>query len=289
MLLGLYSNKYLFNLSKKQDNLLSQSKNPAFSEDENIISNPNFDDGLNNWSGRGCQIVLREAMADGKIVPSSGKFFTSATNRTGSWNGIQQDITGKVQRKLAYQVVAVVFVLGNNGADAEVRATLLIQAADDQGEHYIGLARIQLESKPNPLQMQEKFLLNCFPSKVIIFLEGPPPGTDILVNGLVIKHAEKLPLSPPPVVENPTYGVNIVGNSSLNDGINGWFPLGNCTLSVEIGSPRILPPMARDLLGPYEPLSGSYILVSNRTETSMGPAQMITDKVKLYLTYQLSA
>ena len=36
--------------------------------DENIILNPKFEDGLNNWSGRGCKIVLHDSMGDGKIV-----------------------------------------------------------------------------------------------------------------------------------------------------------------------------------------------------------------------------
>lgn len=47
--------------------------------------------------------------------------------------------------------------------------------------------------------------------------------------------------------------------------------------------------MARDSLGDHEPLSGRYILVTNRSQTWMGPAQMITDKLQLYLTYQISA
>lgn len=89
--------------------------------------------------------------------------------------------------------------------------------------------------------------------------------------------------------QNPAYGVNIIENHNLSNGINGWFGLGNCTLSVGLGSPHILPPMARDSLGPHEPLSGRYILVNNRTQTWMGPAQMITDKIKLFLTYQVSA
>lgn len=47
--------------------------------------------------------------------------------------------------------------------------------------------------------------------------------------------------------------------------------------------------MARDALGPHELLSGRCILVTNRTQTWMGPAQVITDKVKLFVTYQVSA
>lgn len=254
---------------------------------ESIVINPQFEDGLNNWSGRGCKVVLHDSMADGKIVPLSGKVFASATERTQSWNGIQQEITGRVQRKLAYNVAAIVRIFGNNVTTATVRATLWVQTPDRR-EQYIGISNVQATDK-DWVQLQGKFLLNGSPSRVVIYLEGPPPGTDILLNALFVKHAEKIPPSPPPVIENPDFGVNIITNSQLNDSINGWFPLGNCNLSVGSGSPHILPPMARASLGAHEPLSGRCILVKNRTQTWMGPAQMITDKVKLFLTYQVSA
>lgn len=51
------------------------------------------------------------------------------------------------------------------------------------------------------VQLHGKFLLNGSPSKVIIYIEGPPSGTDILLNSLVVRHAEKIPPSPPPVIE----------------------------------------------------------------------------------------
>ncbi|KAJ9186877.1 hypothetical protein P3X46_002403 [Hevea brasiliensis] len=255
--------------------------------DENIILNPKFEDGLNNWSGRGCKIVLHDSMADGKIVPQYGKVFASATERTQSWNGIQQDITGRVQRKLAYEAVAVVRIFGNNVTSAVVQATLWVQTPDLR-EQYIGIANLQATDK-DWVQLQGKFLLNVNPKRVVIYIEGPPAGTDILVNSFVVKHAEKIPPSPPPAIENPAYGVNIIQNSNLSDGTNGWFPLGNCTLGVATGSPHILPPMARDSLGHHEPLSGCCILASKRTETWMGPAQIITNNIKLFLTYQVSA
>ncbi|XP_015885111.3 endo-1,4-beta-xylanase 1 [Ziziphus jujuba] len=272
-------------LSNKESE--SGSKACATAEDDNIILNPRFEDGLNNWSGRGCKVVLHDSMGDGKIVPLTGKVFAAATERTQSWNGIQQEITGRVQRKLAYEVTAVVRIFGNNVTSSDVRATLWVQRAD-QREQYIGIANVQATDK-NWTQLQGKFLLNGSPAKVVIYFEGPPAGTDILLNSLVVKHAEKIPPSPPPVIENPAFGVNIIENSNLSNGTNGWFGLGNCTLSVGTGSPHILPPMARDSLGPHEPLSGRYILVTNRTQTWMGPAQMITDKLKLFLTYQVSA
>ncbi|KAI3725624.1 hypothetical protein L1987_65415 [Smallanthus sonchifolius] len=259
----------------------------GFADDGNIILNPEFEDGVNNWSGRGCKIVVHESMGNGTILPKFGKFFASASERTQSWNGIQQDISGKVQRKWAYEVTAFVRIFGNNITSSTVRATLWVQTPDSR-EHYVGIANAQATDKDWVL-LNGKFLLNGLQSKVVIYLEGPPSGTDILVDGLMVKHAEKTPPSPPPVIECPDYGVNIITNSNLSDGTNGWFPLGNCVLSVVTGSPHILPPAARDTLGPHEPLSGRCVHTTNRTQTWMGPAQMITDKVKLFVTYQISA
>ncbi|KAJ8541235.1 hypothetical protein K7X08_002051 [Anisodus acutangulus] len=115
--------------------------------------------------------------------------------------------------------------------------------------------------------LQGKFLLNDSPSQAVVFLEGPPPGSDILLNNLVIKHAAKAPPSTPPVIEDAGFGVNIITNRSLNDGTNGWFPLGNCTVSVQTGSPHIMPPMARDSLGAHEPLISAWV----KTGQSSGP------------------
>lgn len=80
-------------------------------------------------------------MGDGKIVPQSGKFFASATDRTQNWNGIQQEITGRVQRKLAYEATAIVRIFGNNVTTSDVRATLWVQNPD-QREQYIGIAKL---------------------------------------------------------------------------------------------------------------------------------------------------
>ena len=91
--------------------------------DGNIIQNPCFEDGLNCWSGRGCKILLHNSVGDGKITLLHGRVFASATDRSQSWNGIRQDITGWVQRKLAYEVTAVVRILGN--ASATVKASVL--------------------------------------------------------------------------------------------------------------------------------------------------------------------
>lgn len=255
-------------------------------EDENIILNSRFEVGLNNWSGRGCKILQHGSVGDGRILPLNGRFFASATERNQSWNGIQQEITNRIQRKLAYEVNAIVRISGN-GSNADVRVTLWVQT-QNRREEYIGIAKSQASNK-EWVQLRGKFLLNSVVSKVVIYLEGPPPGTDILLDSLVVKHAAEVPPSFPPVIKNVDFGVNIIENGNLSNGTNGWFPLGSCSLSVCTGSPHLLPLMARDSIGPHEPLSGRYILATNRTDPWMGPAQMITGKVKLFLTYQVCA
>ncbi|KAG4975839.1 hypothetical protein JHK86_035313 [Glycine max] len=90
-------------------------------------------------------------MNDGKIVPKSGKFFASATERTQSRKGIQQEIIGRVQCKLAYEVTTLVRIFGNNVSTADVRATLWVQTPNLR-EQYIGIAKTPLIKKIQGLQ-----------------------------------------------------------------------------------------------------------------------------------------
>eukprot|EP00252_Welwitschia_mirabilis_P019005 TRINITY_DN4286_c0_g2_i2.p1 TRINITY_DN4286_c0_g2~~TRINITY_DN4286_c0_g2_i2.p1 ORF type:complete len:888 (-),score=118.99 TRINITY_DN4286_c0_g2_i2:276-2939(-) len=254
-------------------------------EDDSVIQNPIFNEGLDHWTGRNCKIVLCDA-AKGETLPSGGQHYAVATGRTQTWNGIQQDITGRIQRKSAYEVTALVKISANI-ASSQVLATVYIQTKDLR-EQYITMGRVDVSSK-EWVQLQGRFLLNPEPVKAIAYLEGPPPGVDILVCSFVIRPAKKTPPSPPPIVENPAYGVNVLENSDLLDGTKGWFPLGPCTINVATGSPHILPPTAQESLGCDRSLSGNFILTTNRTQTWQGPAQIITDKLKVFVTYQVSA
>ena len=106
--------------------------------DGNVIQNPGFEDGLNSWSSRGCKIFIHNSMGDGRITPLRGRFFASATDRSQSWSGIQQDISDRVQRKIPYEVTAEVRTLGSTSAT--VKACLWVQAPNGR-EQYISIAR----------------------------------------------------------------------------------------------------------------------------------------------------
>ncbi|OEL38333.1 Anti-sigma-I factor RsgI6 [Dichanthelium oligosanthes] len=246
---------------------------------ETIIKNPHFEDGLKNWSGRGCNICRHEFTAYGNVRPLNGSYFASATGRVHNWNGIQQEITGRVQRKVLYEISSAVRIFGS-ASDTEVRATLWVQ--EHGRERYVGLAKNQASDK-QWTHLKGKFLLHAPFSKAVIFIEGPPAGIDILVDGLVLSPARKLQAAPCPKIENVIYGANLLHNSAFTRGLAGWSPMGSCRLSIQTEAPHMLSSILRGRA------SQQHILATNRTDVWMGPSQVITDKLRLHVTYRVSA
>ncbi|XP_044964455.1 endo-1,4-beta-xylanase 1-like isoform X2 [Hordeum vulgare subsp. vulgare] len=251
---------------------------------ETIIKNPQFEEGLSNWSGRGCNICRHEFTAYGNVKPVNGSYFASATGRVDSWNGIQQDITGRVQRKVSYEISSPVRIFGSAN-ETEVRATLWVQ--EYGREQYLCISKNQASDK-RWTHLNGKFLLHAPFSKVVLFIEGPPAGIDILVDGLVLSPARKLNAAPCPKIENVLYGANIMQNSACSRGLAGWSPMGSCRLSIHTESPHMLSSILKDPSN-QQHISGRYILATNRTDVWMGPSQVITDKLKLHTTYRVSA
>ncbi|XP_074576433.1 endo-1,4-beta-xylanase 2-like isoform X2 [Curcuma longa] len=177
---------------------VSSNDGDTSSNDEHIVHNPQFEDGLNNWSGRGCKITLCSSLCNGKILPVKGKFFVAATERSHNWNGIEQEITGRFVRKRTYEVTALVQIFGHTN-NADVRLTLWVQSPNGR-EQYIGIAKTQASDK-EWVQLQGKFLLNGVASKAILFIEGPNPGIDILVDSIVVRRPIKAGSSVPPITE----------------------------------------------------------------------------------------
>jgi len=59
------------------------------------------------------------------------------------------------------------------------------------------------------VQLQGKILLNSTVAKASIYIEGPPAGVDVLLDSLVVKHAQKAPPAPAPdfeVIEHNVLG-----------------------------------------------------------------------------------
>ncbi|KAK8642631.1 hypothetical protein V6N13_011968 [Hibiscus sabdariffa] len=100
-----------------------------------------------------------------EIFPQTRKVFATATERTQSWNGIQQEITGRVQGNVAYN-----------------------SAGNRQG---LGAIAGKVHAKWFPIKSSPLFRRPTSRVQALTFLSV-----------LSAKHAEKIPLSPPPVIES---------------------------------------------------------------------------------------
>lgn len=83
--------------------------------------------------------------------------------------------------------------------------------------------------------------------------------------------------------------MNIVENHNLQHGLKHWNAKGSARLSIFSGAPTFVPPAAALSLPCPPYLSGNCIVASNRTQYWEGPAQTITDKLELFVVYQVSA
>lgn len=112
-----------------------QSADPGHNQDinpfaaENIVCNPQFEDGLRCWFGRDCEIELCDSTRNTSILPVYGDVLLLATHRQNNNSGVQQDITEKVKRKIPYDFMATVQISGSpkKAVDADVQAILRIQ------------------------------------------------------------------------------------------------------------------------------------------------------------------
>ena len=75
-----------------------------------------------------------------EVLPFEGKSFAVATQRTDTWSGIEQIITGRINLGTTYSVLATVRIFGPC-SKATVRATLYLQEADNS-ERYITMGRL---------------------------------------------------------------------------------------------------------------------------------------------------
>ncbi|KAH7849386.1 hypothetical protein Vadar_017082 [Vaccinium darrowii] len=86
----------------------------------NILVNHDFSGGLYSWSANTCDASL--------VLDGQGGNHAVVTNRTKRWQGLEQDITGKVSASLIYTVSARVHASGPVHSSDIVEATLRLES-----------------------------------------------------------------------------------------------------------------------------------------------------------------
>jgi len=149
---------------------------PAFG-DTNVLKNPGFENGTEDWEGRSCQIeaVTTPVHSGAKSVKVSG--------RTADWQGVKQSLLGKVLNGKTYKISAWVRL---ENADANT-ITISIEQADDKGTVYKNVAKATA-SKTEWVELSGEFTLtaNGTLTTLDVYLEGPAQDINFFVDDVVV-------------------------------------------------------------------------------------------------------
>lgn len=290
---------------------LKQAPGDGDSDDEvqyNIIINPTFSEGTRGWFGEGCSLSVG-SIADGSSC------YAIAHGRHESSHGLAQEIGKRLEANAAYRVEAWVAIRSSGPAEQEavVHASVKVVRASDAVEERIVLSSVGVK-KGQWCLLSGTLQGSDQPRDATVYIDGPDGGIEILVSSVAIVPTtpavrrdmtienqvesnrqivagslrDRVPRAP---LRDGYFEVNIVQNSDFENGLDHWYPMGDCTLTINSGGPTTVGNAVKNsLFHSEEPiLSGKYVCCSNRTEAFMGPCQDITDQVQLYQAYQVFA
>lgn len=270
----------------------------------NIILNPEFSEGITGWSGVQCSL---------SVLNYHETSYCVASGRTERSQGFAQEIGKRLDANVVYRAEVWVGIRGGLANQAQVLATVKVETSSGNGaSQYILLGSKEIRKGEwclltGTLQLSEP------PHNATLYVNGPDGGVDLLVSSVAliqtsttlpnvevpkrtnplqivdVKQSKEVVL--PPVLDASKLGVNIIANSTLNNGLHGWYAMGNCSLNIVSGGPRFVSPtVQKSFVNSRAPtLSGKYILCSSRNEIWEGPAQDITNQIELYQSYQVFA
>lgn len=104
---------------------------PSGNKGANILLNHDFSSGLDSWHLNCCtgHVISAETGTEGGISVSD-RNYAVITNRKECWQGIEQDITGRISIGSTYMVSACVGVSGLSHGSSDVLATLKLEYRD---------------------------------------------------------------------------------------------------------------------------------------------------------------
>eukprot|EP00249_Psilotum_nudum_P019298 c27184_g1_i1 orf=500-2320(-) len=162
-------------------------ENPRFGV--NILENSDLLNCLSGWyalgscslvSCSGAPCIIPPAAEDtlGHDLSVSG-YYLKATNRKYIWEGPAQTLTGKLQLFLPYQVSAWVRVGNGGDGPQKVNVALGVDGKWVNGGEIEG-------DKDSWTEIAGSFRLEKQPDQVIVYVQGPSAGVDLMVAGLRI-------------------------------------------------------------------------------------------------------
>lgn len=144
--------------------------------DTNILTNPGFESGTSGWLARSGTISAVTSPV------RTGTYSGRSTGRTATWQGIQQDVLGKMVAGQAYQISAYVRI---SAASDTVKVS--IQKTDGNGTTYANVAT-GTANNTGWIQLSGNYTLSVTGTltELLVYFEGPASGVDIYVDDAVV-------------------------------------------------------------------------------------------------------
>jgi hypothetical protein len=153
---------------------------PAFG-DTNLLKNPGFENGTEEWMDRSCKIEVAATPVHG------GAKSAKAFGRTETWQGIKQSLLGRVTNGKTYKISAWVR-LENSEADT---VTISIEQTDDNDTKYINVVSGSANNN-GWVELSGKFTLGAAGTlkTLDVYLEGPAPDINFFVDDVAVSAQE---------------------------------------------------------------------------------------------------
>lgn len=155
--------------------------------DTNVLTNPGFESGTTGWAGRSCNITTVTSPVH------SGSLSGRAYDRYATWQGIKQDMMGKMVQGETYNISAWVRISGATSATVKVT----FEQEDGSGTNYLFVDSVTANNS-SWVRLSGSFTLNVTGTLSVldVYFEGPPRGVDIYVDDAAVYGPEPSPPGP---------------------------------------------------------------------------------------------
>ena len=177
----------------------------------NLVQNGTFEAGTNGWFGWGPSVI--GVSSDSHSGSQAGR----ASGRTDTWNGIATNLTSVLQREVSYQATAFAKVAGASSAPLALTAKIRCTGGSD---NFVRVASATGNSSSYSELSGSITMPNCPLAEVVLYVEGPPAGVDILLDDVSVSQLAS------------SEGPNIIVNRDFETNTAGWFPFGSVSISA---------------------------------------------------------
>ncbi|PKI41155.1 hypothetical protein CRG98_038440 [Punica granatum] len=213
-------------------------------------------------------------------LKSAGRFAV-LTNRKWTWHCLEQNITSGIIQGACYMLAAFVDIAGRVQGLAEVLASLKIDYEGSNTTHYVNIGNDYTcfkvyVSKDEWEDLQGSSLISNKPSHVVLYIEGPPAGIDLLIEYVKVTKSTHHVLDGFP---DPSVAENIISNPLFDAGLAYWSARG---CQMELGDSTISDTIL--------PLYGRFFVKSTRSKLkSSGIQPDVIGRLWRKIPYQLTA